>query len=98
MTRNEMKQILRIRSVWDFKRRRGDYRLPSGDRLSDYLLGLLREQMDLDDLVLTEDGGFYAGVYMGDFWKVFVPFQKDTTISLDREDVLLRGFIHELIS
>lgn len=36
MLRKDFIKIIRLRSFWKVDKRKGDYRLPSGDRLSSY--------------------------------------------------------------
>lgn len=54
MTRGDFKKILKIRSQW--KTGKGNYKLPSGESLLDYLQGLAWQQMELDHLGINSAG------------------------------------------
>ena len=49
-------QIIKLRSLWKVDKRRGDYKLPNGDRLSKYIMDLVESQMRLDNLGIRENG------------------------------------------
>lgn len=56
MTREEFKQIIKLRSIWKIDRRKGNYQLPGETKLSDYVDALVIGQMRLDQLGVMEDG------------------------------------------
>ena len=56
MKREDFKQIIKLRSFWKIDKRKGDYILPNGERLSTYIRKLVESQMELDKLAVTSDG------------------------------------------
>ena len=56
MKRTDFMQIIKLRSLWKVDKRRGDYKLPNGDRLSKYIMDLVESQMRLDNLGIRENG------------------------------------------
>lgn len=56
MDRNTFIQIIRLRSFWKIDKRKGNYTLPSGDKLSYYIEHLVRSQMEIDKLGIRSDG------------------------------------------
>lgn len=56
MKRENLKKIIKLRSCWRIDKRRGNYKLPSGERLSNYLYELVESQMKLDKLGIRENG------------------------------------------
>jgi hypothetical protein len=56
MNREDFKQIIKLRSIWKIDRRIGNYRLPNGTMLSEYIQGLVESQMWVDKLAIKENG------------------------------------------
>lgn len=56
MKRENFIKIIRLRSIWKINKRKGDYVLPSGVELSEYLYNLVESQLDLDGLGINENG------------------------------------------
>lgn len=56
MKRADFVKIIKLRSIWKIDHRRGDYELPNGSRLSDYVRRLVVSQLNLDNLGIEEDG------------------------------------------
>lgn len=50
MKRENFKKIIKLRSCWKIDKRKGNYELPSGKHLLDYILDLVESQMKLDGL------------------------------------------------
>ena len=48
MKRENMKKLLKARSIWRIDRRMGNYTLPNGKKLRAYLDRMLEQQMQLD--------------------------------------------------
>lgn len=59
MRRSEFKKIIVCRSFWKIDRRRGNYRLPSGAWLSEYVRQLVESQLKLDSLAIAADGSIH---------------------------------------
>lgn len=56
MKRKDFIQIIKLRSVWKIDKRRGNYTLPSGNKLSDYVEELVESQMKIDNLGIRANG------------------------------------------
>lgn len=56
MKRNDFIKIIKSRSFWKIDKRTGNYKLPSGNYLSDYVEQLVRSQMKIDGLGISENG------------------------------------------
>lgn len=61
MKREDFKKIIKIRSFYKIDRRKGDYKLPSGDKLSVYVRKLVDQQLALDKLFIRENGNLCFG-------------------------------------
>lgn len=56
MKRTDFIQIIKLRSVWNVDKRKGNYTLPNGDKLSKYISELVDSQMTIDNLGIMKDG------------------------------------------
>lgn len=56
MTRDNFIQIIKLRSEWKIDKRRGNYELPNGTHLRDYVLRLVESQLELDNLGIRANG------------------------------------------
>ena len=54
-------QIIKLRSFWKIDKRKGNYTLPNGDKLRDYVANLVISQMKVDSLLIRENGNFCDG-------------------------------------
>ena len=61
MKREDFKKIIKLRSFWKIDKRKGDYKLPSGDKSSKYIRKLVISQMQLDNLLIGENGDLFPG-------------------------------------
>lgn len=52
MKREDFKKIIKLRSFWKIDKRKGNYELPNGNRLSSYVRELVESQMKLDGLLI----------------------------------------------
>lgn len=59
MKREDFVKIIKLRSCWKIDRRKENYKLPNGERLSDYVETLVKSQMKLDNLGISSDGNLY---------------------------------------
>lgn len=59
MLRSNFAKIICLRSFWRIDKRKGNYTLPSGDRLSKYVRELVVSQMSIDSLGIGADGNLY---------------------------------------
>ena len=51
-------KIIKLRSFWKIDKRKGNYTLPSGNKLSTYIKQLVISQMEVDNLYMLESGDF----------------------------------------
>lgn len=56
MKRKDFMKIIKLRSYWKIDKRMGNYKLPNGERLSSYVMELVKSQMQLDKLAIRENG------------------------------------------
>lgn len=56
MTREDFKKIIKLRSCWKIDKRKGNYTLPSGDKLSVFVRQLVEGQLKLDNFGIAADG------------------------------------------
>lgn len=56
MKRKNFMQIIKLRSTWRIDKRKGNYELPNGTKLSDYIAVLVESQMQIDNLGIRENG------------------------------------------
>lgn len=56
MKRKDFMKIIKLRSYWKIDKRMGNYKLPNGERLSSYIMELVKSQMQLDKLAIRENG------------------------------------------
>ena len=71
MTRQDLKQIIKLRSIWKVDKRRGNYRLPSGCFLRKYLEELLETQLQIDSLGIANDGSIQPLSHDGIIYYLF---------------------------
>lgn len=48
MKRDDFKKIIKLRSIWKIDRRKGNYTLPNGEKLTIYVKNLVESQMKVD--------------------------------------------------
>lgn len=105
MKREDFKKIIKIRSFWKIDRRKGNYKLPNGERLSDYVIGLVESQMKLDHLGIQEDGNltFVAGGNWNEKLKKFEnytlmpPYEKNENCEYDEMERRIIRIVNEII-
>ena len=105
MERKRFMQIIKLRSAWKIDRRRGDYQLPNGDRLSNYIAKLVESQMKIDSLGILEDGSlcFCSGGNWNSETKAFddytlIPaFGGNESCSYDEMDRRVSRLVYEII-
>ena len=61
MKREDFKKIIKLRSVWKIDKRKGNYVLPNGEKLSSYVRELVESQMKLDNLLIRNNGDLCFG-------------------------------------
>lgn len=93
MTRKELATIIKARSIWKIDRRRGDYKLPNGERLSEYVYDLVESQLSLDNLGILANGNM---AFLNN--KILMPAFKpnEETTEIEQEE-RIKNFVDELI-
>lgn len=91
MTRTEFKTIIKIFSAWKIDKRRGNYLLPSGVRLKEYLRNLTEQLLKRNELAIKKDGSV-GELYDG---KIFVPFGEDEIV--EQQEQRIRAIVDELV-
>lgn len=105
MKREDFKQIIKLRSYWKIDRRKGDYKLPNGNHLSDYIRDLIESQMKLDNLGIRKNGDlcFVSGGEWNtktkefDDYTLMAPAFQDEICSYDEMERRVNYLIRELI-
>ena len=75
MKREDFIKIIQLRSCWKIDKRKGNYKLPSGDRLDSYVYYLVHTQLTLDSLGISKNGNIYT--ISNDKKNLFIPFDDD---------------------
>ena len=94
MTRKDLAQIIKARSTWKIDRRRGDYKLPNGERLSAYVYNLVKTQLELDSLGILSNGNIAFLDNNKILMPAFKPNEETTEIEQEKR---IKKFVDELI-
>lgn len=105
MKRNDFKQIIKLKSYWKVDKRKGNYKLPNGSYLKDYISELVYREMEFEKLGISEDGNLYAGTsakYDSNIkgftdYCLFVPFKDFESVSYDEMERRISILINEII-
>lgn len=105
MKRENFKKIIKLRSCWKIDKRKGNYKLPSGKHLLDYILDLVESQMKLDDLGIRANGDlcFTSGgnwnVEANEFndYVLMPDFESNEVCSYDEMEQRISCLIRELL-
>lgn len=101
MKREDFKKIIKLRSCWTIDRRKGNYKLPSGEWLSAYVARLIDSQMQLDSLLIGENGDLYTciseEVKDGLPEYTFLRLGKDETCTFEDQEQRKRKILREII-
>ena len=101
MERSTFIKIIRLRSCWPIDKRKGDYLLPSGERLSAYIESLVTSQMDLDDLAIASDGNLYPATFeQGEGkaeYRIMIFFGENEICRWDEHEMRVRHLIAQII-
>lgn len=105
MKRATFIQIIRLRSTWKVDKRKGDYSLPNGERLSAYIGNLVDSQMRLDRLAIGKDGDLYHATQEGHWDKdskeftdftLWIPYKSNEICSFDEQERRVSALIREI--
>ena len=83
MKRSDFITIIKCRSEWKIDRRRGNYRLPNGTRLGDYIDRIMDSQMSIDCLGIAKDGNLYEST---DDYRLMIPFANDEATTPEEQE------------
>lgn len=105
MKREDFKKIIKLRSFWKINRRKGDYKLPNGERLSDYVQGLVESQMQLDslgirengDLCMVSGGAWNTETKEFDNYTLMPAFENNENCSYDDMEKRIKFIVYEII-
>lgn len=93
MTRKDLATIIKARSIWKIDRRRGDYKLPNGERLSAYVYNLVKTQLELDSLGILANGNM---AFLNN--KILMPaFKPNEKTTVTEQEDRIQNFVDELI-
>lgn len=98
MKRDDFKKIIKLRSFWRVDKRKGNYRLPNGTRLSDYLIGLVESQLKIDMLGIAKDGSIQPMVNQGDDLVIMKPFAENEATNDDEQDTRIERLVYEFLN
>lgn len=93
MTRENFGKIIKILSFWKIDKRKKNYRLPDGSKLSAYLIDLVTRFLKKNELAFTKNGNLFDVV--GN--KIFIPFGDDEPFNEDKQNHRIKMFVDWLI-
>lgn len=105
MKREDFKKIIKLRSFWKIDKRKGNYKLPNGKRLSDYITCLVESQMKLDglgirangDLCMVSGGVWNAEAKEFEDYTLMPAFQENEVCSYDDMERRIKSIVREII-
>lgn len=105
MKREDFKKIIKLRSFWKIDKRKGNYKLPNGENLSNYVRDLIISQMKIDDLGIRENGSLC--LMSGGEWNsktkdfndytLMPAFEVNETCPYDEMEKRINCLVHELL-
>lgn len=100
MKRADFIQIIKLRSFWKIDKRKGNYKLPNGSHLRDYVERLVDSQLTLDGLGINKDGNLVdctePTTLFGDY-TLMPAFAANETCSYDEMQKRYNALIREII-
>ena len=100
MKREDFKQIIKFRSCWKVDKRKGNYKLPNNERLSDYIERLVRSQMEIDHLAITSLGHLCVcdiPICMADDYIIYIPYGFNENCSFDEMERRIKRLVYEIV-
>ena len=95
MVRENLKKIIKLRSQWKIDKRKGNYKLPSGEYLSEYVFNLAITQMYVDKLGIAENGNLY---FLDETnYTIYPPFREEEVTSYDEQCDRVLKLVYEMI-
>ena len=96
MKRNELKTVIKAISDWKIDKRKGNYRLPSGRLLSDYLEAIGEDFLKTFNKAISIDGDVYD--YIAETATIFRPFLDNERTCQDEQRKRLQAVIFEMLN
>ena len=105
MEREDFKKIIKLRSFWKIDKRKGNYKLPNGERLSNYVAELVESQMKIDKLGIRANGNlcFASGGCWNvetkefDNYTLMPAFQENEVCSYDEMEKRIQSIVIEIV-
>ena len=96
MKRKELKTVIKAISEWKIDKRKGDYRLPNGRFLSDYLEEIGEDFLKAFNKAISIDGDIYD--YIPETSAIFRPFLDNERTCQDEQRKRLQAVIFEMLN
>lgn len=96
MKRTEFKTVIKAISDWKIDKRKGNYRLPSGRLLSDYLEEIGEDFLKAFNKAISIDGDIYD--YIPESETIFRPFLENEKTCQDEQRKRLKAVICEMLN
>lgn len=96
MKRKELKTVIKAISDWKIDKRKGDYRLPSGRLLSDYLEEVGEDFLKAFRKAISIDGDIYD--FIPETSTIFRPFLENERTCQDEQRKRLQAIIFEMLN
>lgn len=93
MKREDFKKIIKIMSDWRINKRKGNYLLPSGKKLSDYVYTITEKFLHNNGMAIAGNGNIYP--LIGDM--IFIPFSSDETYDYLTQNERIEKLVKEMI-
>lgn len=99
MNIEKFKKIIKLRSFWKIDRRKGNYKLPNNEYLSNYVKELVKGQLELDKLAISSDGKlvFSAWDEKKKMYELYVPFSENEFCSYYDQEIRIEKLVKEII-
>ena len=95
MKREDFIRIIKIRSAWKIDRRKGNYKLPSGNSLRSYVYALALQQLNLDHLGIGSDGNLYS--IDSNQSRLMIPFAESEPTTPEEQDARFSRLVRDII-
>jgi hypothetical protein len=97
MKREEFKQVVKAFSFWRIDKRKGNYRLPSGARLSFYLEELTSDLCNNNKIAFAKNGNLYKKIIFDGKDIISIPFAEDENFNNAEQEKRIKSFVCELL-
>ena len=105
MKREDFIEIIKLRSVWKIDRRKGNYKLPNGERLSRYVTYLVESQMKIDNLGIRQNGNLCSCVggnwnketHDFDEYTLMPDYENNETCTYDDMEIRIKSIVNDII-